>query len=556
MNGLRFVASCVALLLPSLLGLQAQGVNIGSNQPPHPTATLEVSGTQGGLLLPRLTTVQRNQLVSPSIGLVIYNLTTECVESYFPTGWGALRCNCTAPPSPPSQVIGVSSACPGASNLVFSVSPVAGATSYQWTIPGQDTLVQGQGTSSITINLSALSGNRTLQVAAINGCGSSANTSYTLAVSPPSALFSVNPSPVITNNPASFSPSQVGATYVWTFAGGTPATSNASNPSVTWSTPGSYVVDLTVTDGAGCATSASQNITVTNCVAQSWTFTQCSATGRSGPSQSQCNTAYGPGVVTVTSGVQFWTVPATGTYRITANGAQGGNGGGRTGGLGASMRGDFTLTAGSVIKILVGQQGGNRVGSSANDAGAGGGGSFVTLNDNTPLIVAGGGGGAGSTQNGLPGATGLNGTGSGFSSGQGGVNGGGGGGGQNGTAGTQSTPGGNGSSCSYGAGGGGFYTNGGENCSGSAPNIKGLSFLSGGLGGPADTGRSGVEGGFGGGAGVGHRAAGGGGWSGGGGDGDSYGGGGGGSFNNGSNPVNTSGVQSGHGSVIFQRICP
>ncbi len=537
------------------IGLNGQGVNIGSNQPPHPTATLEVSGSQGGFLLPRLTTAQRNQLGTPSIGLVIYNLTTECVESYFPSGWGTLRCNCTNPPPVPSQITGPLAACPGSGNLIFSVTPVAGATSYQWTISGQDTLVQGQGTNSITVHLSANPGNRTIQVAAVNGCGSSSDFSFTMAVSPPSASFSVNPSTVVTNNPASFTPAQPGVTYAWTFAGGTPASSVAANPLVTWTSPGTYAVGLTVIDGAGCTTTSTQNVTVSNCAPQSWTFTNCGASGRNGPSQSQCNTAYGSGVVSVSSGIQLWTVPATGTYRITVNGAQGGNGGGRTGGLGASMRGDFTLTAGSVIKILVGQQGGSRVGSS-NEAGAGGGGSFVTLNDNTPLIVAGGGGGGGASQNGLPGSTSLNGTASGFSSGQGGINGGGGGGGQNGSAGTQSSPGGSGTSCSYGAGGGGFYTNGGENCGGSSPNIKGFSFLNGGLGGPADPGTNGVEGGFGGGAGVGHRAAGGGGWSGGGGDGDSYGGGGGGSYNNGTNPSNASGTQSGHGTVVIQRICP
>lgn len=35
MNGLRFVASFVVLLLAGLLGLHAQGANIGFNQPPQ-----------------------------------------------------------------------------------------------------------------------------------------------------------------------------------------------------------------------------------------------------------------------------------------------------------------------------------------------------------------------------------------------------------------------------------------------------------------------------------------------------------------------------------------
>ena len=172
-----------------------------------------------------------------------------------------------------------------------------------------------------------------------------------------------------------------------------------------------------------------------------------------------------------------------------------------------------------------------------------------------PIIVAGGGGGAGSSQAGLTGTTGLNGTQSVGSSGMGGITGGGGGGALSGTAGTSLTPGGVGSSCSYGPGGGGFYTKGGENCSGSAPLIAGDSYTMGGLGGNADVNLGGVEGGFGCGAGVGHRAAGGGGYSGGGGDGGTNGGGGGGSFNSGTNQVNVSGFNSGHGRVIITRLC-
>lgn len=532
-----------------------QGVNIGSASPPHNSATLEVSGNSGGFLLPRLTTAQRNALPSPAIGLVIYNVSTACVETYFPGGWKTVQCDCSAAPPPVTQVSGPTQVCPGDTGLIFTLTPVPGATNYQWIVPASDTLISGQGDTSIVVNTGTVQGTRTYSVVASNSCGTAAVYNFQLNVQTPSAQFNMSPSPAITNLPVTFTPVQAGLNYAWIFNGGTPASSIASSPSVTWSAQGAYAVILTVQDNFGCTNADTQTVSVTNCNPQVWNFTTCGASGRNGPSQGQCDATYGAGVVTVTGGIQYWTVPATGTYRITANGAQGGNGAGRTGGFGASMRGDFQLTAGQVIKILVGQQGVNRSGSGDNAAGAGGGGSFVTLSDNTPLIVAGGGGGAGASQNGLDGTSSLNGTASGMSSGAGGINGGGGGAAMNGAAGTQSSSGGTGTSCSYGAGGGGFYTDGGMNCNGSSPIIRGIAFLNGGTGGPADTGRSGVEGGFGGGAGVGHRASGGGGWSGGGGDGSSYGGGGGGSYNAGTNQVNQSGTNSGHGSVIIQRIC-
>lgn len=289
---------------------------------------------------------------------------------------------------------------------------------------------------------------------------------------------------------------------------------------------------------------------------ETYLFTNCGQTGRTGPTQTQVNNAYAgtnlENNVTINSqGIQEWTVPTSGTYRIEVNGAQGGKGGGNAGGLGAQMIGDFMLEQGQPLQIVVGQQGVNNSGFGSNDAGPGGGGSFV-VNKSTgvPLIVAGGGGGGGSSSEGIDAVTSTTGTAGGTNGGQGGINGGGGGGATNGDAGDGTTPGGDGSSCSYGTGGGGFYSRGGYNCGGNEPHISGFSFVYGDcLGGLADGDRGGTEGGFGGGGGVGHRASGGGGYSGGGGDGGSTGGGGGGSYNDGANQDNTAGANSGHGFV-------
>ncbi len=57
-----------------------------------------------------------------------------------------------------------------------------------------------------------------------------------------------------------------------------------------------------------------------------FSFTTAGATGKSGPTQAQVNSAYTAtslaGLVTInTQGIQEWTVPASGSYMITANGA-------------------------------------------------------------------------------------------------------------------------------------------------------------------------------------------------------------------------------------------
>ena len=118
--------------------------------------------------------------------------------------------------------------------------------------------------------------------------------------------------------------------------------------------------------------------------AQTYTFTPAGATGSAGPTQAQVNAAYLAtnlnGSVISTAGIQTFTVPANGVYSIDAYGAIGG---GNIAGLGARAKGDFTLAAGAVLKIVVAQQGGSQDGTH----GSGGGGSYITYTNNTALVV-------------------------------------------------------------------------------------------------------------------------------------------------------------------------
>jgi hypothetical protein len=240
--------------------------------------------------------------------------------------------------------------------------------------------------------------------------------------------------------------------------------------------------------------------------------------------------------------------------RILAIGAGGGNSFGQVPGKGASIQGDFPVTPGEILSILVGGRGGN--GGSAS-GGGGGGGSFVWrgsgfafLSPATLLVAAGGGGGAGGgvvnpgvdaqiSQNGTSGNPG----GAGGMAGSGGV-------------------GGTGTNIGGGGAGAGILTNGGDGggFSGSIGH-GGTAIAAGGAGGAGESGGFGGNGGFGGGGGGGGTGStggnggggGAGGFSGGGGgDGLSVGGGGGGgSFNGGINQINTAGVNTGDGVVTI-----
>ena len=125
-------------------------------------------------------------------------------------------------------------------------------------------------------------------------------------------------------------------------------------------------------------------------------FTNLGMIGRKGPDSigSHYKDQDHDGQVTLSSGIQLWTVPRTGEYRIEAIGAPGGYGEDsiiKTGGRGARMIGNFILTKDEIIHVLVGQKG--RKGNSNPKNAGGGGGTFVVRENNKSLIVAGGGGG-------------------------------------------------------------------------------------------------------------------------------------------------------------------
>lgn len=224
--------------------------------------------------------------------------------------------------------------------------------------------------------------------------------------------------------------------------------------------------------------------------------------------------------------IQEYEVQESGTYRLEAWGARGGDSGSNSyeGGLGARMRGEFELEEGDTLLVLVGQEGER----TSSGGGTGGGGTFIAKIDPesqwamqggdydgvgvTPLLVA--GGGAGRTDSSTydyethHGRIDNRGTGGGYSA-------------------------------SAAAGGGGGWEGDGDQSTG------GKSFLNGGQGGLNSTG----DGGFGGGGGkstTNNSGAGGGGYDGGGRtyDDDEWGGG---SFNAGTNQDAEAGVRDGGG---------
>lgn len=163
-------------------------------------------------------------------------------------------------------ITGLSSVCKGQAGVSYSITPLAGATSYSWTVPPGATIVSGSSTHNITVNYgtSASSGNVT--VAGVNSCGPGAS----------SALFiTVNDLPVPTiigsptgcaGAPSVLYTTQTGMSdYLWSVSPGGNITAGLGTHeiTVTWNVAGSQSVSVNYTNVAGCTAQAATVYPVT-----------------------------------------------------------------------------------------------------------------------------------------------------------------------------------------------------------------------------------------------------------------------------------------------------
>ena len=94
------------------------------NSSPHHSAMLDVSASEKGVLIPRLTTAQRDAIL-PATGLVVYNTTPNAIEFYNGTGWYRLLTNLISAPSAALHVT-------AQTEIIWNWNAVTGATGYKW----------------------------------------------------------------------------------------------------------------------------------------------------------------------------------------------------------------------------------------------------------------------------------------------------------------------------------------------------------------------------------------------------------------------------------------
>ena len=83
------------LSLSAVMTTWAQGVKIGSNSgEPDESAILDLESDTRGLLPPRMTTIQRDAITNPALGLQIFNTTTNCLNLFIGTTWKQVCGDC------------------------------------------------------------------------------------------------------------------------------------------------------------------------------------------------------------------------------------------------------------------------------------------------------------------------------------------------------------------------------------------------------------------------------------------------------------------------------
>ncbi len=175
------------------------------------------------------------------------------------------NCGCTTAPGTPTAIQGVSAPCRGQS-FTYSVGPVSGATSYNWTAPSNSTITSGQGTNSVTIFFANNFNNGNVCVTASNACGTSASRCKSLARSSAitpgyiqGELFG-NCQAVVNLSIASVNGA---VSYNWILPSGTTYISGQGTTAISFSTNAGFVSgQVCVTSFNGCSTSSTRCINI------------------------------------------------------------------------------------------------------------------------------------------------------------------------------------------------------------------------------------------------------------------------------------------------------
>lgn len=160
---------------------------------PDGSSMLDVKSTSKGMLIPRMTTAERDAIVSPAVGLVIYNTTSDCLEIFRSTGWWNI-CDLEGVPTDVTAIASPNPVCPG--NTLTLTGSASGATSWSWT--GPNSFTSSDQSPTIPGITSAVAGVYTLTASNVIGPAAPVHTSSVTIGCPPGNAGPITGTTVVT----------------------------------------------------------------------------------------------------------------------------------------------------------------------------------------------------------------------------------------------------------------------------------------------------------------------------------------------------------------------
>lgn len=178
-------------------------------------------------------------------------------------------------PAIPAVINGPTDACPfigQQTTATYSIAPVAGATSYTWTVQGTGiSLASGQGTTSVEVSFASTFTTGSVRVTANSNCGSRSPRSLSVSRQIPAAPVAINGqtnvcSLIGTNTPVTYTidPVANATSYTWTAPANATIVSGQGTTSVNITfQPGFSTSVLKVKSVNNCFSSGDRQLTLT-----------------------------------------------------------------------------------------------------------------------------------------------------------------------------------------------------------------------------------------------------------------------------------------------------
>jgi hypothetical protein len=174
-----------------------------------------------------------------------------------------------ATPATPGAITGSAEQCINKVGLSYSITAVAGATSYTWTLPAGWNITAGATSASITVSTSAAAVSGNITVTATNSCGTSSaqtfavttNTAIPAAPAAPTSPQSTSICPVVVGLQYSVPVVANATNYIWTLPAGWIITAGSGTNAITVTASVSAVTgSISVKANNACGSSVSSAI--------------------------------------------------------------------------------------------------------------------------------------------------------------------------------------------------------------------------------------------------------------------------------------------------------